>query len=275
MASNPALATNRPVDPTSPLSLYYQIRQDLIRRIEGGDLAPGAVLPSERELCEVYGVSRPTVRQATQELVLEGVLVRRRGLGTFVAQPKVRQRLGAMIGFTEKMQREGREPSTRVLEHAVRRVDEVGDAIGAELRLDGGASVLRVVRLRLADGMPILLETLHLPIGRFPGLDRVDLGSESLYRTLRDNYGVEISHLRETLEPVLLSAPVAELLDTKSRRASIQATITSYDQKGEPVEHTTSLVRGDASQYYVEVGSTDGGGNGRVQLRQPHLDVSF
>lgn len=268
-------ATTRwePIDHESGYALYRQVKQDLTRRIETGELAPGEALPPERELCERYGVSRPTIRQATQDLVRDGLLVVRRGVGTFVAEPRVRQQLGSVLGFTEKMAREGRRASTRVLERSLHRASELEASVGSELQVEPDGSVLRVVRLRLADDIPVMVETMHISPERFPGIDHLDLNTVSLYQALRERYGVRVAQLRETLEPVLLSDADAKLLNTRGRSPSIQATITSFDGSGRPVEHTTSRIRGDSSQYYIEVG--DGRSSSRVQLRQPQLEVSL
>lgn len=270
---NPSRWAESNIDPNSGYALHRQVKQDLARRIDAGELAPGEALPPERVLCEHYGVSRPTLRQATQDLVREGLLVVRRGVGTFVAEPRVRQQLGSVLGFTEKMARESRRAATRVLERSVHRSSELDASIGAELQIPGDAAVLRVVRLRLADDIPVMVETMHISPLRFAGIEDLDLEKTSLYLALRERFGVEISHLRETLEPVLLSAADAKLLRARGRSPSIQATITSFDQAGRPVEHTISRVRGDSSQYYIEVG--DGKSASRVQLRQPQLEVSL
>jgi GntR family transcriptional regulator, N-acetylglucosamine utilization regulator len=260
------------IDTEGGIALYRQIKQDLTRRIAQGELRPGEALPSEAELCERYGVSRPTLRQATQDLIREGLLVVRRGVGTFVAQPRVRQQLGSVLGFTDKMAAEGRHASTRVLERSIHSASELETAIGSELQLQPDATVLRVVRLRLADQIPVMVETTHISPDRFPGLQDLDLETVSLYQALRERYGVQIVQFRETLEPVLLSATEAKLLGTSGRSPSIQATITSFDEQGRAIEHTISRVRGDSSQYYIEVG--DGKSARRVRLRQPQLEVS-
>jgi GntR family transcriptional regulator len=261
------------IDPASGYALYRQVREDLVRLIEGGELSPGEALPPERELCDRYGVSRPTLRQATQDLVRGGLLVVRRGVGTFVAQPRVRQQLGSVLGFTDKMAREGRRASTRVLERSIHRSSDLDGSVGAELQLDGDARVLRLVRLRLADDIAVMVETMHISPDRFPGIDELDFERISLYRALRERYGVNITQLRETLEPVALSEADAKLLGARQRSPSIQAAITSFDEAGRPVEHTISRVRGDSSQYFIEVG--DGTTANRVQLRQPQLEVSL
>jgi GntR family transcriptional regulator len=261
------------IDPQGGFALHRQIKQDLTRLIERGELRPGEALPSELELCERYGVSRPTLRQATQDLVREGVLVVRRGVGTFVAPPRVRQQLGSVLGFTDKMAAMGRRGSTRVLERSLHRATEVDSHVASELQLGPDASVLRVVRLRLADDIPVMVETLHISPDRFPGVEDLDLEKVSLYQALRERHAVQIVQLRETLEPVLLSDAEAKLLGARRRSPSIQATVTSFDRDGRPVEHTISRVRGDSSQYYIEVG--DGRSASRVRLRQPQLEVSL
>jgi len=267
--------SGRALEVGGPVSLYYQIKQHIKRDIEGGVLGPGAPLPSERELCEIYGVSRPTVRQATQELINEGLLERRRGVGTYVARPKIPQRLGSVLGFSERMEREGRRPATRLLEKVVLPAVGLAGSVGESLRLDPQASVLRLVRLRLADGEPVLLETVHLPLGRFPGLEGVDFESESLYRTLGERYGVEVWHLSQTLEPVVLDGDEAELLGTEAGRPGAYTVLTTYDRSGEPIEHTFSLVRGDRCLYQLEMGLGESATNGGARLRQTQLEASF
>ena len=261
------------VGPEGGVALYRQIKRDLAARIEQGELRPGESLPSEAELSDRYGVSRPTLRQATQDLIRDGLLVVRRGVGTFVAQPKVRQQLGSVLGFTDKMASQGRKASTRVLERTLHRPPELDAAVASELQLKADAVVLRVVRLRLADEIPVMVETMHISTNRFPGIQDLDLETSSLYQALRERYGIQIVRLREALEPVLLNRIDAKLLGTKAGSPSIQATITSFDLKGQPIEHTISRVRGDSSQYYIEVG--DGKSASRVRLRQPQLEVSL
>jgi GntR family transcriptional regulator len=257
-----------------PTPLYYQIKQQLKLKIERGELPPGTALPSERELIAQFGVSRPTVRQATQELLNEGLLERRRGIGTYVAQPKIRQSLASVLGFSERMEREGRRPSSKVIEQRVVSAVEAGGDVAAQLHVDPDASVLRLIRLRCADAEPILLETVHLPLDRFPSIDQIDFGQHSLYRVLRDQYDVEIQQLGETLEPVVLTKDQAALLHSEAGRPAMLAGITTFDQHGLPVERTLSLVRGDRCQYYIEfhVGEAQAG---RAHLRQTHLEMSL
>jgi GntR family transcriptional regulator len=265
----------RPLNSASPVPLYHQIVQEMKQRIERGELAPGMPLPSERELCDQYGVSRPTVRQATQELINEGLLERRRGVGTYVAQPKIQHQLGSVLGFSERMQREGRQPSARVLEHMICAAADVNDEIRTQLGLALHTRVLRLVRLRLADDEPLLIETVHLPLDRFPGLDQVNFGTRSLYRTLRESFGVEITQLRETLEPVVLKPSDALLLDTEAGRPAMLTRITTYDQTGQVLECTFSLARADRCQYYIEFNVGERPHAGAAHLRQTQFEISL
>jgi len=255
--------------------LYHQIVQELKQRIERGELALGMPLPSEHELCDQYGVSRPTVRQATQELINAGLVERRRGVGTYVAQPKIQHQLASVLGFSERMVREGRQPGTRVIEQAVLAAEALDDEIRAQLELEPNARVLRLVRLRMADGEPLLLETVHLPLERFLGLDQIDFSAVSLYQTLREHFNVEIIQLRETLEPVVLTPSDAHVLESEAGRPAMLTRITTYDQTAQVIECTFSLARADRCQYYIEFNVGERSSAGGAHLRQTHLEVSL
>jgi GntR family transcriptional regulator len=263
------------INEAAPVPLYYQIKQQIKQNIVGGVLSPGTALPSERELCERYGVSRPTVRQAMQELLAEGLLERRRGIGTYVAQPRIQHQLASLQGFSERMEREGRTPGTLQLEQRTLTRAEVDANVASVLGIGPRETVLRLVRLRLANDEPILLETVHLPLARFGGLDTINLEQESLYRTLRNRYGVAIYTLRETLEPIVLDQRHAALLGTQTGSPAMLTRITTYDQAGLPVEYTHSLVRGDRCQYLIEFHVGEASKESSVHLRQTQLEISL
>lgn len=259
----------------SPMPLYYQIMQELRRRIEDGEFVPGTPVLSEREICVQYGVSRPTARQAVQELINQGLLERWRGIGTYVAHPKIPHRLGSLLGFSERIIREGRQPGTRVIEQGLLSAAAAGDAVRAQLGLEPANPVFRLMRLRLVDGEPVLLETVHLPLQRFPDLDRIDFETHSLYHTLRTQHNVEVVQLRETLEPVLLTPGDASLLEGEAGQPAMLARITTCDQSGQAIEHTFSLARADRFQYYIELNLGERVSEGGARLRQTQLEVSL
>src|SRR5512139_759824 len=151
----------------------------------GGEWLPGTQVPSERELCEQYAISRITVRQALAALVTEGRLIRTQGRGTFVASPRIEQQLTQLTGFTQDMQARGKRPSAQVLEAgSISALPTVARA----LRINVGQSVIMLKRLRLADGEPVAIETAYLLESRCQGLLQEELATRSLYDILTKKY---------------------------------------------------------------------------------------
>src|SRR5438270_12999234 len=136
--------------PNNHLPLSAQVGSVIIGRISNGSLPPGTRLPSEDNLVEEYAVSRTTIRAAIQSLVQRGLVEIRRGKGTFVTHPKITQELTELTGFVEDMQAAGRTPTTRLLD---KRIVAADGAVARHLALPPGASVLRLQRVRMADGV--------------------------------------------------------------------------------------------------------------------------
>ena len=150
-------------------------------------LGVGTAIPSERQLSADLGVSRLTVRAALDDLAREGYVVRRRGSGTYVQQPKIAQEL-TMTSFSEDMRRRGMVPGSRTLSMET---ELAGARLGRLLHVSPSEEILVIKRLRLADGETMAIETLHLPKPLVPGLETKDLGG-SFYELYRDRYGIEI-----------------------------------------------------------------------------------
>lgn len=232
------LALGRPREPK-----YWGLKQRLLELLD--TLPPGSAIPTERALAFEFNASRTTVRQALADLTVEGRLHRVQGRGTFVAEPKVAQRL-QLSSYTEDMRAQGREPSSRLLE-----VDELpADAqLAGLLAIPAGGKVLRVRRLRLADGEPMAIETSHLPLGRFRGLRRHITGGGSLYQTLREQFGVELGHAEETIETALAGPQEATLLGADVGMPMLLLSRHSFDTGGQPVEWVRSVYRGDRYKF--------------------------
>lgn len=170
-----------PVDRASPVPLYYQVAQVLERAIESGELPAGSRLENEVALAERLGLSRPTVRRAIAYLVDQGLVVRKRGIGTQVLHAKVRRPL-ELTSLYDDLNADGRDPGTRVLTlETVRAPDAVAHALG----LGDGDSVLSIRRLRSADGEALALLQNYLPIDLVP-LSVRDLERSGLYQLMRD-----------------------------------------------------------------------------------------
>lgn len=236
------------------IPLYYQIKEILRADIENGKLPPHGCIPSERELCETYDVSRATVKQAVMDLVKEGLLYRIQGKGTFVAEPKHVQGLSTVSSFTQDMLKRGLQPSAKVLELKI-----VGAprTVGKQLQLDQGQQVVKIKRIRYADGETALIETSHLPASRFKDLIDQDLKG-SLYELLTRKYGVYLSWAEETFEPVLTDPFESETFDLPEGSPALLVCRTSYDRDAEPVEYVKSVIRGDKCKLLVRLSSRSG-----------------
>jgi GntR family transcriptional regulator len=232
-----------------PVTLHHQVYLDLRRSLDAGRWRPGDRLPTERELAAHYGCSLITVRRALGELVREGRIERTRGRGTHVLRPRIERDFAEALSFTAEMQRRGLDPETRLI---VARPESAGERVAEALGLGPGSPTLYVERLRVAGGEPILLEQVHLPAERFPGLLASDLEHESLYDLLQRRYDTRIVRAREALEPVLLRAREAALLDQPRRTPALLIEGLASTADDRPVEFSRTYVRGDRTRYFIE-----------------------
>lgn len=245
------LSASRVIRRDSPVPYYYQLEEFLKEQIENGAWKPGQKIPSEAELCETFDVSRTVVRQALNELVHEGVLYRRRGKGTFVAEPKIRESLVQhLTGFYEDMVALGLNPSTKVLaQKVVSAPPKIADALG----LEEGEPVVMIDRLRFVDGEPIVLVITYVPEKLCPELINEDLSTQSLYAILEQKYGLELVYGHRTLEAVAASEEEAKLLEIEEGDPIVLLRSISYLKDGRPVEYFKAKHRGDRSRFEVEL----------------------
>ena len=232
-----------------PIPLHHQVYLDLRSMLDADAWRAGDRLPSERELAAQYGCSVITVRHALGELAREERIERTRGRGTFVLQPRLELDFAGNLSFTEEMQQRGLDPETRLV-RASR--ESAGVVVAGALQLRVGSPTLYLERLRLADGDPLLLEQVHLPAERFPGLLASDLEHNSMYAILTERYRTPIVRAREALEPVLLRAREARLLGQKRGTPALLMEGVAFTADGSPVEFARSWIRGDRTRYFVE-----------------------
>jgi GntR family transcriptional regulator len=239
-----------PDDSTSPgarIPKYYVLKQALLDMTE--QLPPGSAVPPERTLALTFDTSRTTVRQALQELVIEGRLTRIQGKGTFVAQPKLAMAL-EMTGFTESMRAQGLEPGSTVLDIGFVAAD---DELADRLNIKVGARVLRIERLRTANHEPMAIEVTHLSAKRFPGLRKSFERAPSLYAALEGEYGVRLAEAEETIETAPCPPREAELLGTDVGLPLLLLSRHSKDEAGEPIEFVKSMYRGDRYKFVARL----------------------
>lgn len=189
------------------------------------------------------------MRQALQELVVEGRLERIQGKGTFVAKPKVSQAL-QLTSYTEDMRAQGLEPTSQLLEVGYITAD---DRLASLLDITAGGRVLRIERLRLASGEPMAIETTHLSAKRFPALRRSLVKYTSLYTALYEVYGVRPAEAEETIETSLATPREAALLATDVGLPMLMLSRHSRDESGAPVEWVRSVYRGDRYKFLARL----------------------
>jgi GntR family transcriptional regulator len=237
---------------SGPVPRYYQLKEFIRERIRSGEWEPGMLIPSERELCERYGISRMTARQAITELVTDGLLYREQGKGTFVARgrPKIPQRLMSLTGFTQDIRAREQRPGARVLEAGMRAADQ---ATADALRIKTGQPVYRMRRLRLADTEPLAIETTCV---NFIGCERLlecDLEHDSLYRILTETFDMPPIAADQEIEADLAGEDEARLLGLEPGDPVLRTRRITTTRRGQPIEYALSLYRGDKYRFFTRL----------------------
>lgn len=238
------------INPQSPIPIYYQIREQLRQRILSGSLKPGDPLPTEGQICCECGVSRMTARQALSQLASEGLIVRRRGRGSFVAPPKatIRQDAPALLSYTAFVGQLGLQAGASVRRQHV--VMASGQA-AAQLQLAEGEPVIEIVRVRLIGGEAMSLETSHLPQRLFPTLAHIDLTDRSLYRVLEEIFGITPTHALDTIELASAGELEAQELGLRPGVPVVFSTRLTYTSQDVPIVFTQTVHRGDRFRSVV------------------------
>ncbi len=236
------------LDRSSPLPLYYQLRNVILQQIENGVLSPGDTLPAERELIDRYGVSRITVRQALNSLMADGLLYRQRGLGTFVRKSRIEQELSTLTGFSEEMIARGLVPGAKLISAEMVEADGV---VAAKMQIAPGGRVFRLVRLRLADGEPVALDFNYLPVEIGERLQRENL-EEALY-TLFPKMGVELDWADQAIQAGPADELVAEQLGIKKGTPVLLMERVVSATDGTVVEYSRTSYRSDRYIYRVRL----------------------
>jgi len=230
---------------------YYMLKKELVKKIDNDELVDNVMIPSERELCDTYNVSRITVRRAIDELVNEGYLYKIQGKGTFVKGDNLKQDLFSITSCTKDICNLGMNPSRRVLSAEV---IESFPKRRRELELDLSDQLFCLDRVYLADGESINRTIAYLPLKYFPGLDTHNFQEESLYDVLEQNYQVKITRATRTIEAVLAKGEIADLLEVEEGMPIILFRGITYGiigNKEVPIESFKSSYRTDKFKFYI------------------------
>lgn len=239
------------VDPNSPEPLYSQVARQLRAAIEDGGLPSGGRLDNEVDLAARLHLSRPTIRQAIQSLVNEGLLVRKRGVGTQVVRTKVARPL-RLSSLFDDLSTLGDKPETVVL---VNRVEPAGEDVAEQLETQGLERVRRLKRVRSTGGEPLAIMNNHLPDGIIEPTDD-ELRDKGLYQLLRAA-GIRLHAAQQNVGARLATEEDAELLDEKPGAALLTMQRTTYDDGGRVVEYGWHVYR--ASRYSFNLSLTNNG----------------
>ena len=225
--------------------LYHQLMLRISADIEKGNYPVGSRIPPEHQLEETYHVSRVTVRRALAELTAEGLLERKQGKGTFVSIPRITRDMRNIHPFNDTCRRNGFAPGTRVIHMKEIPADEEDCE---QLNLKRGDRVLEILRVRTADGVPVVLEKNHFSMA-YAYLEDADLNG-SLYAVLRE-YGVEPWQAVHDLSICRATHEQAELLETETGEPLMALHEVIYDQRGRPLHNSHQLIRGDRYTFRI------------------------
>jgi GntR family transcriptional regulator len=238
-------------DRSLPNPLYAQIKEILFERIQSAEWQPGSFIPTETELCQSFNVSRITIRRALSDLVAEGYLERISGRGTFVSQPPINQSLKQLTSFTDDLQRRGQRPGGVVLD--IQRIPAEPD-LASKLSISTGENIILLKRLRLANDEPIAVETAHLPARYFDGLQSENLEGRSLYKIMREKFGIVPTRAVQRISASACPDHEADLLYVPRKSPALHIFRTTYDQSDRVVELVESFYRGDKYVFQAELG---------------------
>ena len=230
------------INKDAPTPIYLQIAESIGSLLASGALPPGYVLPPERVLCEQFGISRMTLRQAMSLLDREGLIDSRRGIGTVVRNSRLRKQQQELRSFSEEIRERGGRPESRLISLGLATpAASVREFFG--LRED--QKIYEIQRVRLNDGEPLALELARIPERLCPGLERFDLTKTSLYRVLEESYGLSLESCSEEISAEIPNSECRKLLSVPAGTAVLVVNRRTYARDGRPVEFTRSVFRGD------------------------------
>ena len=238
------------IDKGTPIPLYFQLKNIILKYINEGNLKPGDSIPTEMELAQIFDISRTTIRQAITELVMEGYLTRVKSKGTFVQRPPIRQEyIRSVRASHEHIRQQNMVPRTKILElHE----DTADGEIPEELKIETGSPIVKMMRLRFANEEPILYTENYLSIFAKKILD-VDMEKCGLFEFLDRDDKTRITKSVRTLSAVAANEEDAKLLNMKIGEPIQLSKSISYNQFGIPIEYAIVRFRGDRNIFTVEL----------------------
>ncbi|AQS57157.1 MAG: GntR family transcriptional regulator [Novibacillus thermophilus] len=239
------------LDKSVPIPLYFQLKELILKQIKDGTYKVEDPIPTEKELSEMYNISRTTVRQAITELVQEGWLYRVKSKGTFVRTPKISQSFTQAIGsFNDQIRALGMNPSTEVLDFKVINAPE---SVAEQLKLKQQDKVIYIHRRRFADNEPIVMVKTYLPYEKCRFVLNHNLVNGSLYSILGTKHKTTISKIRRYIEAVEANDYDVKNLDVAPGSAIQKFLSIGYNADDEPLEYSLARYRGDKNRFEIVI----------------------
>lgn len=233
----------------SPIPIYYQLQELLKALIDKGELMPGDVIPTEREYAEKFHISRMTVRQALTQLVNEGYLHRIQGKGTFVSERKIEQPLYRLRSFTEDMESRGLKPGSQLISFEI---IPATSQIASQLGIQEYAPVYEIKRIRLADDVPMALESSYISANLVKGLTE-QIVKESVYSYIENQLNLEIDEASQIIEASITNQVEAKFLKIKKGSPIMLIQQQTFLKDGTPVEYVKSSYRADRYKFMIKM----------------------
>lgn len=237
------------IDKNSRVPIYYQLVDIILKEIEEGKLTENSKIPTEKKLCELYGISRATVRQAIGILERENHVYKIQGSGTYVSEKKIEQELGSFYSFADEVEKFGKKPSSEIIDYDLIAPHK---QIAKILGLADRDMCYKLVRTRCVDGEAVMYEETFIPEKRFPNMKREELEKSSLYNLMKSKYKVKFDYANESFSVKEIEMKESIYLKEKMGAPCMLIERITYEN-GKVIEFTKSVVKGDKFKFTVKL----------------------
>lgn len=227
--------------------LYVQLKEIIKKDVESGKFKPGQKIPTEFELCEMYSISRNTVRAAINELIEEGLLSRKQGKGTFISSRKIEREIGPTLGFTKICELNHLTPSSKVIEQTMITATPL---LAEMLKVPVQSSLVSIKRVMMADQVPVILDQSVFPAKFFPLLQE-NLENKSLYSLITDQFDITLHSGRKSFQIVFADAHQAKYLQVKKGYPLMHVEGVVHSSSNEIVHYGENFIVGDKFKFYI------------------------
>lgn len=233
------------INKNSPLPLYYQLKENILKSLKNKEFKAGERLPAERELAEYHNISRMTVKKAVDILVDNGYLFRKQGSGTFVNDYQKSYSISPLMSFSQEMEKKDLNYTSKIL--AFNKIKN--KEIGAKMNLKAEAELFHLERLRLIEKKPFLLENTFLEFQQFKDLKKEELANTSLFKLIKNKYNIQLTKAEAEVEPIIFDQQIAEKMRIKEGLLGLYIEQISKNKNQEIIEFTSAFYKNDNYKF--------------------------